>query len=216
MTEHEKMLGGKLYDPCKDGLAEERARAHWLCKQYNDLPETDAEGRDGILHELIGSLGEDVYLQGPIFFDYGTYTSFGDRSYANFNLTVLDICKVTVGKNVFIGPNVSLLTPIHPLRWQDRNLFFNEETGNTTDLERGAPITIKDNCWLAGNVTVCGGVTIGEGCVIGAGSVVTRDIPPNTLAVGVPCRVIREITEEDSVKNHPEWLGDPNDLRFFK
>ena len=116
--------------------------------------------------------------------------------------------KVTIGANVFIGPNVSLLTPIHPLCWQDRNVFFNEKTGNVTNLERAGAITIGDNCWLGGNVTVCGGVTIGEGCVIGAGSVVTRDIPPNSLAAGVPCKVIRAITENDRLSAHPEYLAD--------
>ena len=102
-----------------------------------------------------------------------------------------------------IGPNVSLLTPMHPLRWQDRNPYAKPD-GTITDKEYAKPITIGSNCWIAGNVTICGGVTIGEGCVIGAGSVVTRDIPPNSLAVGVPCRVIRKISEADSLENHPE------------
>lgn len=109
---------------------------------------------------------------------------------------------MTIGDNVFIGPNVSLLTPIHPLRWQDRNPYVKPD-GTLTDKEYAKPITIGSNCWIAGNVTVCGGVTIGDGCVIGAGSVVTRDIPPNSLAVGVPCRVIRDITESDLLSDLP-------------
>ena len=113
------------------------------------------------------------------------------------------LCDYTIGKNVFFGPNVSLLTPIHPLRWQDRNPYVKQD-GTLTDKEYAKPITIGDNCWIAGNVTICGGVTIGDGCVIGAESVVTRDIPPNSLAVGVPCHVVREITEADSLENHPE------------
>lgn len=92
---------------------------------------------------------------------------------------------------------------MHPLRWQDRNQYKKPD-GTLTDKEYAKPITVGSNCWIAGNVTICGGVTIGEGCVIGAGSVVTRDIPPNSLAVGIPCRVIREITEEDSLENKPE------------
>ena len=110
---------------------------------------------------------------------------------------------MTIGENVFFCPNVSLLTPIHPLRWQDRNQYVKQD-GIPTDKEYAKPITIGNNCWIAGNVTICGGVTIGDGCVIGAGSVVTRDIPPNSLAVGVPCNVVREITEADSLENHPE------------
>ena len=142
-------------------------------------------------------------FHGPIQFDYGCFTSIGTNSYANFNFTCVDCCPVTIGENVFLGPNVSLLTPIHPLRWQERNQYVKQD-GTPTDKEYAKPITIGNNCWIAGNVTICGGVTIGAGCVIGAGSVVTRDIPPNSLAVGVPCHVVREITEADSLENHPE------------
>lgn len=206
MTEKEKMFAGKVYDPFTEGMPEERTRAHALCKAYNDTVETDAEKREAILRELMPNRGKGVYLQGPIYFDFGTHISMGDGSFANFNFTVLDEGEVKIGKNVFIGPNVSILTPIHPLCYQDRNSFFNEKTGNVTNLERAGGVTIGDNCWLGGNVTVCPNVHIGEGCVIGAGSVVTRDIPKNSLAVGVPCRVIREITEADSTawKEHIE------------
>lgn len=201
MTEKEKMLAGKIYDPSDKELAALRTRAHKLCIEYNSLSETDKR-RSEIIGEL-GINGISCYFQGPVQFDYGCFTAVGANTYANFNFTCVDCCPVTIGDNVFMGPNVSLLTPIHPLRWQDRNMYLKLD-GTATDKEYAKPITIGDNCWIAGNVTVCGGVTIGEGCVIGAGSVVTRDIPPNSLAVGVPCRVIREITEEDSLENHPE------------
>ena len=131
-------------------------------------------------------------MQGPIQFDYGVFTEFGENCYANFNFTVLDCAPVKIGSNVFFGPNVSLLTPIHPMCWQERNQFVRED-GVMTDREYAKPITIGSNCWICGNVTVCGGVTIGEGSVIGAGSIVTRDIPANVLAAGNPCRVIRQI-----------------------
>lgn len=216
MTEYEKMFAGKIYDPFSEGMPEERTRAHFLCKKYNDTFETESEKRNAILKELIPDIGEDVYLQGPIFFDFGTNTSIGDGCYANFNFTALDEGKITIGKSVFIGPNVSLLTPIHPLCWQDRNAFFNKETRQTTNLERTGSITIGDNCWLGGNVTVCGGVTIGSGSVIGAGAVVTRDIPQDSFAAGVPCRVVRTITDADRMKNHPEMFADPKDMRFFE
>ena len=201
MTEKEKMLAGKIYDSTDSELVSLRAKAQRLSKEFNDLLENDGR-RTEILKEL-GIAGDAFYLQGPVQFDYGCFTSIGKNSYANFNLTCVDCCPVTIGDNVFIGPNVSLLTPMHPLRWQDRNQYLKAD-GTATDKEYAKPITIGDNCWLAGNVTVCGGVTIGEGCVIGAGSVVTRDIPANTLAVGVPCRPIREITAEDALENHPE------------
>ena len=196
MTEHEKMLAGKVYNPYLEGMIEERALAHRLCCDYNATTEDDAEKRKAILDELLPNRGKNVYLQGPIYFDFGTNITMGDNSYANFNFTVLDTGKVTIGKNVFIGPNVSLLCPIHPLCHEDRN----------TGMERAGGICIKDNCWLGGSVTVCPGVTIGEGCVIGAGSVVTKNIPPHSLAVGNPCRVLRQITEEDRLVAHPEWF----------
>ena len=204
MSEREKMLAGKIYDPFAEDLPEERTRAHVLCKMYNETTEVDTEKRKEILAELMPDRADGVYLQGPIYFDFGKNIKMGKNSYANFNFTALDICEITIGDNVFIGPNVSLLTPKHPLCWQDRNPYLSEKTGRTTDKEYGAPITIGDNCWIAGDVTVCAGVTIGEGCVIGAGSVVTRDIPANSLAFGNPCRVSRKITEADRLENHPE------------
>lgn len=201
MTEKEKMLMGKMYDPSDQELMVLRTKAHRLSKEYDELLETD-ERRTEIIKEL-GIVGDSFYLQGPVQFDYGCFTSIGENSYANFNFTCVDCCPVTIGKNVFFGPNVSLLTPMHPLCWQDRNQYVKKD-GTLTDQEYAKPITIGDNCWIAGNVTICGGVTIGEGCVVGAGSVVTKDIPSNSLAVGVPCRVVREITENDLLENHPE------------
>jgi maltose O-acetyltransferase len=202
------MFAGKIYDPFCEGMSEDRTRAHKLCKQYNKLTETNQKKREKILDKLLPNRGEGVYLQGPIYFDFGKHTYMWKGSYANFNFTILDEGKVTIGESVFIGPNVSLLTPIHPLCWQDRNAFYNEKTGVVTNLERAGAITIGDNCWIGGSVTICGGVTIGEGCVIGAGSVVTRDIPPNSLAAGVPCKVLRQITDEDRLSAHPEWFAD--------
>ena len=208
MTEREKMFAGKIYDPFCEGMPEERTRAHKLCRLYNKTDETHAKKREKILGKLLPNRGEGVYLQGPIYFDFGTNTTFGKGSYANFNLVVLDEGKVTIGDSVFIGPNVSFLTPIHPLRYEDRNAFFNEKTGCVTNLERAGAITIGDNCWIGGNVVFCGGVTVGAGCVIGAGSVVTRDIPPNCIAVGNPCRVLRELTDEDKLSAHPEYFAE--------
>lgn len=202
MTEKEKMLAGKIYDPSEPELVGLRQKAHRLCLEYNQLLETDKK-REELVRELGVAGGENAYFQGPVQFDYGCFTTVGEGFYANFNFTCVDCCPVTIGDNVFVGPNVSLLTPVHPFRWQDRNPYKKPD-GTVTDKEYARPIIIGDNCWIAGNVSVCGGVTIGEGSVIGAGSVVTRDIPPHSLAAGVPCRVIRGITEADSLENHPE------------
>ena len=198
MKEKEKMLAGQLYDPADEELVALREKAHALSKQYNDTLETQEEERDAIIKELVPDMGEDSYLQGPIQFDYGCFTQIGANTYVNFNFTCVDCAPVRIGDNVFMGPNVSLLTPVHPMRWQDRNPYRRAD-GVKTDREYAKPITIEDNCWFGGNVTVLPGVHIGEGCVIGAGSVVTRDIPAGSLAMGVPCRVIRPITEDDRI-----------------
>lgn len=199
MVEQEKMLAGKIYDPSEKNLADKRAKAHRLSQMYNATFETEEEKRKEILSELIPNMGEGSYLQGPIYFDYGEFITMGKGCYANFNFTVLDTCPVNIGDNVFFGPNCTIATPVHPFMWQERNMKKKAD-GSLYDDEYGKPITIGSNCWLASNVVVAAGVTIGEGCVIGAGSVVTRDIPANSLAVGNPCRVIRQITEADSVK----------------
>lgn len=203
MTEQEKMLAGKIYDPSDKTLAELRASGHRLSKMYNDTLETEEEKRKEILDELLPNRGSGCYLQGPVYFDYGKFITMGDGCYANFNFTVLDTCPVTIGDNVFFGPNCTIATPIHPLRWQERNMKCKED-GTMYDDEYGKSVSIGSNCWIASNVVIAAGVNIGEGCVIGAGSVVTRDIPANSLAVGNPCRVIRQITEEDSIKNREE------------
>ncbi len=202
MTELEKMLAEKIYDPADRTLIRRRETAHDLSLRYNQCREADPE-RKKIIKELLPDAGENVYIQGPIQFDYGCFTKIGKNTFINFNFTCLDCCPVDIGKDVFFGPNVSILTPVHPLCYQDRNIYRRDD-GTNTDREYAKPITIKDNCWIAGNVTICGGVTIGEGTVIGAGSVVTKDIPGGVVAAGVPCRVIRKITEEDSLENHPE------------
>ena len=196
MTEKDKMIAGLIYDPADPTLQRMRTYAHKLCNSYNKLDE-DSPRRQKILNKLLPN-GNGVYVQGPVYFDYGHFTTFGTGCYANFNLTVLDCCPVTIGDNVFIGSGVSLVTPVHPLLPDERNMYQNER-GVMTDKEYAKPIVIGYNCWLASNVTVCGGVTIGEGCVIGAGSVVTRDVPAGSFAAGNPCRVIRKLTEADSI-----------------
>lgn len=199
MTEKEKMIVGKIYDPSGEELAKGRAKAHRLCTDYNRTYEEEEEKRLTILKELIPTLSKGVYFQGPIQFDYGYNTFIGENSYANFNFTVLDCSTVTIGKDVFFGPNVSLVTPLHPYLPEERRMRFRED-GSAYDLEYAKPIVIGDDCWFGSNVTVIGGVTIGSGTIIGAGSVVTKDIPSGVLAVGNPCRVIRELTQEDSIE----------------
>lgn len=198
MTEKEKMLSALPYDPSDKELTELRVRAHKLSKDYNDTYEDEEERRKEILDVLMPERGSGTFLQGPVYFDYGVFTKVGKNFYANFNFTVLDCCPVVIGDNVFCGPNVTIVPPMHSFDPEERKMRF-RDNGEAYDIEYAKPVTIGNDCWLASNVVVCGGVTIGEGCVIGAGSVVTRDIPPHSLAAGNPCRVIREITDKDKL-----------------
>ncbi|MGP1474458.1 MAG: sugar O-acetyltransferase [Treponema sp.] len=199
MTEKEKMLAGKIYDASDEELKRFRETAHRLSREYNLLDECDLNAHAKILRALLPNADKSAYLQGPVQFDYGIFTEVGENFYANFNLTVLDCAPVKIGKNVFIGPNCSLVTPVHPLLSRERKLAVRTD-GSVFAQEYAKPITIGDDCWLATNVTVCGGAVIGNGCVIAAGSVVTGAIPPNSLAGGIPCKVIRTLSEKDSIE----------------
>ena len=184
MTERERMLAGKLYSAGDEELRALQRRARTLTKQYN---EAEPEEREAILRELLGAAGRSCRMEAPIRMDYGCNTYIGDRFYANFDCTILDVARVEIGTNVMFGPRVCICTATHPL---DRGV-------RSRGLELGKPIRIGDDVWIGANVTINPGVTIGDGAVIGSGSVVTRDIPGNVLAAGVPCRVIRELGEED-------------------
>lgn len=199
MTEKEKMLVGDLYDPSDEELTDLRIKARKLARCYNQTDEDEPEKQLELLKALLPNTAAIPNLQAPIYFDYGCNTTFGEFSGANFHFTCLDVCPVTIGDNVMIGPNVTLATPMHPLLPEERNIRRRED-GSIYNLEYAKPIVIENDCWLASNVIVCGGVTIGEGAVIGAGSVVTRDIPSHSLAVGNPCKVIRKISEKDRIE----------------
>lgn len=195
LSEREKMLRGDPYDPSDKELTQLRTKAHRLSQLYNTTLETEEAKRREILDELLPNRGGNCYLQGPVQFDYGVFTTVGDNFYANFNLVILDICPVTIGDNVLFGPNCTVAAAMHSLNPAERRMKTRED-GSAYDIEFGKPVTIGNDCWIASNVVICGGVTIGDNCVIGAGSVVTRDIPANSLAAGNPCRVIRRIAEQ--------------------
>ena len=203
LSEKEKMLQGKIYDPSDRELADLRAKAHRLSKQYNDTYEEEEAKRQELMHQLLPYHGEGCYLQGPVYVDYGEFTVLGKNVYANFNFTILDTCPIKIGDNVYFGPNCTLATPVHPMLGKER-LVKKKPDGTIYDDEYGKPITIGNDCWIASNVVICGGVEIGENCVIGAGSVVTKSVPANSFAAGNPCRVIRQLTEQDSIRFRKE------------
>lgn len=207
MREEEKIFAGQLFAPGHPDLRAIKLRTHNLNVDYNATYEDETEKRAELLRQMVGSMGEGSFIQGPVFFHYGVHTHIGKRFFGNFNLTIQDDAPVTIGNDCSFGPNVTFVTPIHPMIASERRLMLDKD-GNEKRLCYAKPVTIGDDCWLGANVVVCSGVTIGSGCVIGAGSVVTKDIPDNSFAAGVPCRVIRPITEEDSMKYKPDILAD--------
>ena len=207
MTEQEKIDAGVLFCPGDPELKSMKLRAHNLNIDYNALHEDETEKRNEIIRQIVGKLGKNAFFQGPIFFHYGVHTSIGDNIFANFNFTVQDDARVTIGDNCNFGPNCTIVTPLHPMLPIERKALYTAD-GEQKRMCYAKPVTIGSDCWFGANVTVCPGVNIGNNCVIGAGSVVTGDIPANSFAAGVPCRVIREITERDSMKYMPDVLAD--------
>ena len=206
MNEEQRIFEGVLFKPGAPELRAAKLRCHDLCARYNRTFEEESELRAQLLGDIVGEMGEGGFIQGPVQFHYGRHTRIGKRFFGNFNLTVQDDALVTIGDDVSFGPNVTIVTPMHPLRAEERRQM-RDENGQPARMCYALPVTIGNDVWLCANVVVCGGVTIGDGCVIGAGSVVTRDIPAGMLAAGNPCRVIRPITEADSMQNRPELLG---------
>ena len=180
---YEQMLAGELYIADDPRIVAEQAEAHRLMEAFNATSAADKAGQQQILECLLGSLGVDVMVRAPLYCDYGTHIAIGDRTFVNFGLVALDVAPITIGADCQIGPNVQLLTPIHPL---DPDLRRDK-------WEQASPIFLGDNVWLGGGVIVLPGVTIGPGTVVGAGAVVSRDLPPGVLAVGTPARVVREL-----------------------
>ncbi len=206
MKEEEKIKAGILFCPGDSELKAIKRKTHNLNIDYNQTYEDETEKRTAILYEIIGEMGENGFIQGPVTFHYGKHTRIGKNFFGNFHLTIQDDAEVVIGDNCNFGPNVTIVTPIHPMLASERRMMLTPE-GEKKKLCYAKPVHIGNDCWLCANVTVCPGVTIGDNCVIGAGSVVTRDIPSNCFAAGNPCRVIRELTEADSMEHKPEIMA---------
>lgn len=206
MKEEEKIKAGILFCPGDPELKAIKRKTHNLNVDYNQTYEDETEKRTAILSEIIREMGENGFIQGPVTFHYGKHTRIGKNFFGNFHLTIQDDAEVVIGDNCNFGPNVTIVTPIHPMLASERRMMLTPE-GEKKKLCYAKPVHIGNDCWLCANVTVCPGVTIGDNCVIGAGSVVTRDIPSNCFAAGNPCRVIRELTEADSMEHKPEIMA---------
>ena len=186
MTERERMLSARLYMGDAE-LGELNANCRRLMEKFNATRYEKGSDRMKYIRELFAHVGKNAYIEPEVYFDYGCHISVGDNFYANTGLIILDQCKVTIGNNVFFGPRVNIYCAGHPIDAGVRN----------KQLEYGKPVTIGNDVWVGGNVVFNPGVTVGDDVVIGSGAVVTRDIPSHVIAGGNPCKVIREITDED-------------------
>ena len=187
MTEKEKMLAGEIYSAVDAQLLSELMETRAVLHEFNALHPSELPKMREILKGLLGHVGDDaIIINQPFRCDYGKQISVGRRFFANFNFTVLDEARVTIGDDCFIGPNVSIYTACHSTDPVERN----------NRKEWALPVSIGDNVWIGGSVTILPGVNIGNNVTIGAGSVVVHDIPDNSVAVGNPCRVVRSIQGE--------------------
>lgn len=188
MTEKEKMLAGKIYSAIDPELIRELNAVKEKIRDYNDLRPSDKQTQRELLKGLLGHIADDdILIVQPFYCDYGKQISVGRRFFANFNFTVLDEAPVTIGDDCFIGPNVSIYTACHSTDPVERN----------TRQEWAEPVTIGNNVWIGGSVTILPGVTIGDNVTIGAGSVVAKDIPSNCIAVGNPAKLIKMIEPKE-------------------
>ena len=169
-------------------VMEEQRKCRKILQKLNFVDRSDFEAISEIVKELLGDV--DAFINPPFYCDYGKNISVGKNLFINYNCTIIDVAKVTIGDNCLFAPNVAIYTAGHPIYPSTRNSLY----------EYGKPITIGDNVWIGGNSVICPGVNIGSNVVIGAGSVVTKDIPDWCVAVGNPCKVLRMITEEDKKK----------------
>ena len=188
MTTQEKLHGGGLYLPTDPEVLREQLAYLDRLYEFNHTRPSELEKREALLRGLFAELGENCYIEPPLHTNWGgRHVHFGSNIYANFNLTLVDDTHIYVGDCTLFGPNVVVATAGHPL-WPPLR---------AQGYQYNAPVRIGKNCWIGAGAILVPGVTVGDNAVIGAGSVVTRDIPPNTLAVGNPCRVLREINEHD-------------------
>lgn len=182
----EKIHAGELYFANNQELVEERMAAKEILFEINNLSYNEIEKKNVLLKKILGNIGENAEIIQPFYCDYGYNITVGKNFFANYNCIILDGAKVLIGDNVFLAPNVGIYTAGHPLDVERRN----------KGLEYAYPVKIGNNVWIGAGVNILPGVTIGDNCVIGAGSVVVKDIPANSLAVGNPCKVVKEINNE--------------------
>ena len=192
MTEYQKCMAGEPFDGSSPEIAEMATRTKRLLRQLRETDYADNEAKQRIYREIFGSIGEDVYIDIDFRCEYGTNIHFGNKVIVNMNCTFLDNNRINIGNNVMIAPDVRIYTATHSVNLSER-MPERKKPGASICDTIALPVTIEDGVWIGGGSIILPGVTIGKNTVIGAGSVVTKNIPENSIAVGNPCRVIKEI-----------------------
>ncbi|WP_193144583.1 galactoside O-acetyltransferase [Citrobacter europaeus] len=200
MSIRDRIKAGKLFTDMGEGLPQERLRGKELMYEFNHTRPSEVEKRERLIREMFATVGENAWIEPPIYFSYGSNIHIGKNFYANFNFTIVDDYTVTIGDNVLIAPNVTITVTGHPVHHELR------KSGEMFSF----PVTLGNNVWIGSNVVINPGITIGDNSVIGAGSVVTKNIPPDVVAVGVPCRVIKNINEQDREYYYQNYKVDPS------
>ncbi len=183
MTEREKMLSGMLYSPEDAELRKMHLKSKKLCYRYNKINPAKEKKLSKLIKKMLGKTGENIKVTPPVHFDYGVNISVGENFFSNYGLIVLDVNKVTIGKNCMIAPNVSLFSATHPVKATER---YN-------GVELGLPITIGDNCWIGGGAIINPGVSLGNNVVVASGAVVTKSFPDNVLVGGCPAKILKHL-----------------------
>lgn len=191
MKEFDRMLSGEFYNTRDPELLQMSFDAKKLVETFNTTSVDEIERKVQILKKLLGSLGEGVWIEKPIQCEFGKNISIGRNTFINFNSVLLDNNKITIGENVLIAPNVQIYTATHPISVMER-INKHPQANDAPYRTNTKPVTIGNNVWIGGNSVILPGVSIGENTVIGAGSVVTKSIPANCVAVGNPCKIIKE------------------------
>lgn len=188
MTDKERMDKGLLYYPSDDAIMAEQLVYLDVLNEYNSTKPSELDKRAALLKQMLGACGENCYVEAPFYSNWGgRHVFFGDNVYANFGLTAVDDANIYVGNSVMFAPHVTIATAGHPINVKLRALAY----------QYNREVHIGNNVWIGAGSIIMPGVTIGDNTVIGAGSVVTKDIPSNVVAVGNPCKVMRQIGERD-------------------
>lgn len=215
ISDWERMVSGNLYNSASEDIAKQHDRGMRLCDKFNKIPLWQRKRKQRTLEKLIPSAeGKGLAIFAPFYCEYGVNIHVGKECFVNYNCVFLDISPITLGNSVWIGANVTLATPNHPLIAEERHNA--DYPDGRHDLEFSDPITIKDGCWICSGAIICGGVTIGENSVVAAGAVVTKDVPPSSLVAGVPAKVLRTIDENDRINVWEKYVNNQKPLSARK